>query len=237
MKKRLGLLLFLLLTIFSLTGCGTLDITLNEDGSGEFQYVFSENSFYTPSEVKQEIEDAVDEINDSEGEGFAKIKKLKEKNGEVEAVIEIKKVFTKKDSSNLFATVQDILAYKPSILEDLEAVNGSKEEADFAKDDKLKDLAVVHLRGLDDTIKTTVKVPGKVAYVSDGTLVKGEKNTVKVDGSSTTIVYKPGGSGFPTILIVLLLVGVAGIGTFLFMKKKKGNASPISSKEGGIVEN
>ena len=232
------MLLFLLLSIFLLAGCGTLHMDLKQDGSGEFHYVINENEYYTKSDIKTEIENYVDGRNDTFGDEVTKIKKVKETDRGIEAIIEVKKIFDQSGES-LFATVKDIQSYDPSILEDLEAVNKDEKGPDFTKDKKLQDLAVVHIVDLDSMIETTISVPGKVVYLSGGKLDRDEKDTVKVDGYSTTIVYEPSGGGtLATTVIVVLLIVAAGAGIFLYMKKKKGkgDAAPNTGKEGGVSE-
>lgn len=237
MKKRLSLLIFWVLAVFTMAGCGTLHLTVNEDGSGVYHYTFYENEYYTTAQMKAKIEEAVADTNESEGVELVKVKKFKEQNGKLEAILEVKRMFYKNDK-DLFAPVQDILLYNPSILANLKAVNGYKENADFFEEDKLKKYTVVHFGSLNPSFDTKVTVPGKIAYISGGTLVEDEENTVKINSSNATIVYEPGGNTFSMVFgITLLIILIAGAGTYLFIKKTKKRNAPISNETGEKVEN
>ena len=221
MRKKVSLFLFLVLFLFLLTGCGSLHVDLNQDGSGAFHYSINANELYNAQDIAMEIENSVEAQNQAAGEEIVVIKKIKEKDGGIEALIEVKQMFNG-SNGGLFATVKDILIYDPSILEGLEAVSGDEKEPDFSEDSQLQDLAVVYLTGFDSAIETTISVPGKIAYISGGDLVKGEKDTVAIDGYETTIIYEPGGVGISVVIagVVILIIAV-GIGFFLYKKRKK----------------
>ena len=233
MRKKVSLLSLLLLSFFLLAGCGSLHIDLEKDGSGVFYYTINDNS-YSESEVKSQADRMVKEQNKAAGENIAEVKNVRKKGENIEAIITVKKVFNG-TGGDLFATVSDILAFRPDLLEDVQAVGEKDKKVDFSKDEELQGFAVVHITGLDSSLETTISVPGEVAYIAGGSLADSKNNTVQADGETLTVVYEPSGGGFVALIVISVVVLAAAIGIFLFIKKRK-KISANTSKEGVVSE-
>ena len=214
------LLVVLMAVIFALAGCGQLEVDIKKDGSAEFTYTFEDyKEYYTASEIERQIENSVDEINNEFDKEIAKVKKLKDKDGVITAVVSIENEAFDGDGLML-APVKDVYRYNPEALLSLEDKDGEKLTADDIK--KYEDYLFFYMDNSSQMMDTIVNVPGKVVYTADDIKIsKDNNNSVETDANDIALIYKNSGfSVFGLIIPIILIIVIAGVVFFLFRKFK-----------------
>lgn len=229
MKKLSFVFLFVLLM---LAGCGTAEIELNKDGSGEVKYELPyDDSLYSVKEIEEEFKNMVEEANDEAGEKVMSLKKIKEKDGVLTAQIKFENGTYLKDAENFVqVSVADMIRYNPSALEDLKDLDGKKIDLESKK---VKDYTYLEFSDID-LEKMILTVPGEVKYVSNGVKLKDKKeDTIVTEKGAFIVVYEEkSGINFTGIIIGLVVL----IALFFLFKKgvfnkfnRKNSQSQIES--------
>lgn len=220
MKK---FLLLMVSVVFLMTGCGKLDIEINKDSSATFTYEFDlSESYYSASEIKEELTSTVQQANEDAEEEVVELKKFKEKDGKVTATIALSNIGIDPDEVML-VTVADMYRYAPDRVLGLYNAKGEKLTAENVED--YYDHLILDVSELDDMLKTSITFPGKVAFASkNADFVKDHENQIKFDDSTATVIYENKGGGFGFILPLIFILILAGA-AFFFMKKRKGKVS------------
>lgn len=208
MKK--GLMILAVLMMFAISGCGSLEISLQEDGSGSAAYVIPQNELMSKEAVLGQIKSQIEEENEQAGKDIMKLNSVDEKDGTIKARIQFTPDFwgAELTQENYFATVQDIQRVEPSLLEDLISVKDRKS----LKEEEIKNIIgnpAIYYGDLDESMETTITVPGKVLFVSGDDTV--DKNQVSVNGSEVFIVYETSSSSPIGMIIFIAFLAVAGL--------------------------
>ncbi|MCD5324183.1 MULTISPECIES: hypothetical protein [Pontibacillus] len=211
------IILFSFVLLF-LTGCGTLEVELEKDGSGTaiFTMPLDEVS-YSEEALMEEIQSGVEQANERAGENVLESKGMKTKDDKMIAKFEFDHISALHPDS-LLVSFSDMARYNPYQMERLSPVD---EEEEFDHEaEAIQDLPVYYFTELNPSVETTLELPGEVKYVSHGvSLVEGEKDKVTLQNSSGYIVYEP--SSFSLIGILIILLVVAGAGGWFFMTRKR----------------
>ena len=224
-KKVISLITLLLLAVM-LTGCLTVDMKVNKNGSVDMTYTIDTSQtqgMMSFKDIEKAIEESVDGMNATDDKKIAKLKSVKEnKNKEtVTAIINVTDI-NKMGDGSFFGTVKAYRKDKGTGLDNL--VNTKDKDVDEKKvSDKLQ-MVYFPMGGTDQygMVEVKVTVPGSIQYVTDGGEVK--KNTAVFSGENPLVVYKKSG-GFP---IWLLLIIIAVLVVFFMTKKKKPASTPVN---------
>ena len=231
MKKLLAS--FMMLLVVLLTGCGTIEMELEKDGSGEVIYKLPKNNaLYTIDELEEDIEDTLNMKNDDLEEDILKLKSVKEKDGTISIKISFKDFSALASTNSLLVPVEDMLRYDRSQLEDLEDLDGKVIDLE---NKKVKGYTYLTVSGIEAD-ETIVKLPGKVKYMASGVeLEDGKKDTIVTEGSSFSVVYEEGSSlgGFimPAVIVIIIVLG----GIF-FIRRYKARKIEPTTIEGGTSQ-
>lgn len=225
-KKVLSLVAMLLVVIM-LTGCLSIDMKVNKNGSLEMTYTIDTSQMQgmmSNEDIEKAIEDSVDDMNNSADKKIAKLKDIKTNKSKktMTAIINITDI-NKMGDESFFGTVKEYRKNKGYGLNNL--VNTKDKKVDEKKvSDKLQ-MVYFPMGGTEQygLVEITVTVPGNIQFITDGAEVD-KKNTAVFSGQNPLVVFKKSG-GFP---VWLLLIVIAGLVVFFMMKKKKPTA-PISA--------
>lgn len=230
MKK----LWFLAVFVFILVGCGSAEIKLNNDGSGELIYKIAEDEYYaSPRGFEKELKEMVESVNDEADEEVVVLKEVKEKDGILTAELTYKDIAAAMSSNIRHVTVSDILRYGPYLIEEMVDSEGN---AIDLENEKIGDYTYLYFSE-NDFDEMTLEVPGEVKYISEGVELV-EANKIATDNSSFTVIYEKKGSlnfGLIGLLAILLVV----IAAFVLFKKGILSKKPSVQKEtvvGGTVK-
>ncbi len=220
-KKVISIITLLLVAVM-LTGCLSVDMKVNKNGSLDMTYTIDTTQtqgMMSFKEVEKAIEESVDGMNDTADKKIAKLKSVKENKSKktITAVINVTDI-NKMGDGAFFGTVKAYRKDKGTGLDNL--VNTKDKDVDEKKvSDKLQ-MIYFPMGGTDQygMVEVKVTVPGIIQYVADGGEVK--KNTVVFSGENPLVIYKKGG-GFPIWLLLLIIAALV----VLFMKKNKKPAS------------
>lgn len=225
--KKLVALTTLLLIAFMLTGCLSIDMNVKKNGSVDITYTIDASQLQgliSTEDIKQTIEESVDDINDTAGKKIAKLKSVKEKNGTITAILNVSDINDMNDGS-FFGKVKE---YRKDSGKGLNKLVDSKDKS-IDEDKVSNNLHMVYfpMDGLDEygLVEVTVTVPGSIKYItSGGEIEKG--NTAVFNGQSPLVVYKQSG-GFPIWLILIVIIAIGFV--FLRSKKKPSASTPVAS--------
>lgn len=219
MKKTIALIMALLLTLITLTGCVSIDyeVKVNKDGSGDISYIYAFsketlNSFQMSAEdmvasMKEQAEESeyiVEPYEDDEVSGF----------------------IAKKHIEDLSTQMSMQEAFGEEYVKDKEGNGINIEKSIFVT--RYTQNAQIDLTSISDfgnSIKMTykVKLPVK-AKTNNATEVNnkeliwslnaGEVNEIEFTATKINIL--------PIIIIVVILLIVVAVATLFILKKKKG---------------
>lgn len=225
LKTTAGITL-LLTFVMLLTGCINIEMKVNKDGSCDLKYEIKTEGMISLSEVKDQLQNGVDEMNKDADKTVAKLKSVKEKDGTITAIISISNISYMEEDA-FFGKYSDFDKKYPGELETLvDAKSGKPIDKPALKG--TGGLNVVMLPGVDtggvDLLGFTMILPGSVKYMSSNVTVIDDK-TVSLGGGYGVVLYKRGGGGAGWLIIVLIIVAVAAVGFVLLGKNKKGSPS------------
>lgn len=232
LKTVAGITLLLVFAML-LTGCISIEMKVNKNGSCDLKYEIKTEGMISLSEVKQQLQNGIDELNENAGKTVAKLKSIKEKDGTITANISVSDI-SLMDEDAFFGKYSEFDKKYPEELKTLvDAKSGKPIDKPALKG--TGGLNVVMLSGMEtgggDLMSFTMILPGAVKYTSSNVTVIDDK-TVSPRGGYGAILYKRGGGG-GWLLIVLIIIAVAAIGFVLLGKKKKDN--PTASFNAGTA--
>lgn len=223
--RRAAVTCLLLAFVMLLTGCISIEMKVNKNGSCDLKYEIRTEGMVSLSDVKGQLQASINEANEDAGKNVAKLKSVKEKDGVITAEISVSNVSFIDDGA-YFGKYSDFKKEYPDKLGNLrEAKSG-----DPAGEDDIKGaggLNAVLVSGMEsgggDLTKFTMILPGTVQYVSSNVTMIDNK-TVSLDSGYGLVLYKRGG-GAGWLLYVLIIVVIAVVALVLLGKKKPNKAS------------
>jgi hypothetical protein len=230
MKKllRTTVCICLLLVFALLTGCISIEMKVNNDGSCDIKYEIRTEGMVSLKEIEDQLKSGIEETNDTAGKKVAKLKSVKEKDGTVTAEISVSNV-SYLDPDAFFGKYSDFEKEYSSSLSGLkEAKSGKSVEKDKIKG--TGGLNVVRMEGMStgggELTKFTLKLPGDIKYISSNVTYVDSK-TVTLDGGYGIVLYQRGGGGAGWLLYVLI-IAVIVVAAVIFLGKKKKTDSPAA---------
>jgi energy-coupling factor transporter transmembrane protein EcfT len=224
--KVLFLLVALLLLMTMLTGCISITMKVNGNGSCDLTYTIDTSmteGIFDKTYIEESIKDGIDDMNDEAGKKIAKLKSFKENKGKktITATISISDI-NKAGDGAFFGKVKDYLKDDYNSLGSLM----DKKEKRVDTEDVKGNLHMVYLPFGQTSeygmAEVTVIVPGKIEYVTRGAEIT-KNNTVVFSGQTPLVVFKKGG-GFPVWLLIIIVVILVAF--FMSKKKKSPYVSP-----------
>lgn len=207
--KKYAIFLTAILLI-ALTGCGRLDLVIDEDGSGEGKYAVELTGMFSAKEVKEEIEKGIAKTNEKAGKEIIRLDKFEENDGKVNATVTFDSISALSGGDeSLLVTVDDLKRLDPELLPKLIDVNNKKP---ILPEDitKIGDNPVVYFN-MDNEMEITVTVPGNILYAAGGTVAEDNSRRLEIKDDPVIIVFEPSSNMSSTawIVIVALLVVAA----------------------------
>lgn len=225
--KKIVSLLSLLMVVVMLSGCLSIDMKVGKNGSLDITYTIDTSQtggMVSTKDIKDAIEQSVDNINNTADSKIAKLKSVKENKGKktITAVISVKDINDMNDGS-YFGTVKK---YRKDNGRGLDNLVDTKNKS--VKENKVSDnLYMVYFpmtgAGQYDLMEVTVTVPGSIRYITDGGEIT-KKNTAVFGSEYPLVVFKKGG-GFPLWLLIIAAVAVI----FAVTRKKKPVTAPAAA--------
>ncbi|MDI9500476.1 MAG: zinc ribbon domain-containing protein [Bacillota bacterium] len=232
MKKNLKMIVAIgLLSVFTLllTGCISIEMKVNKNGSCDLKYEIRTEGMVTLADAKQQLKSGVDEINEAAGKNVAKLKGIREKDGKIIADISISNL-SYLDGGAFFGKYSDFAKEYPY---DLEELWDAKSDEPVNKDNikGAGGLNAVRISGIDtgagDLTSFTLILPGNVKYISSNVTMVDDK-TVTLGGGYGLVLYQRGG-GAGWLLYVLIILVVAVVVILIAGKAKKGRSPGVSA--------
>lgn len=227
--KTLFAVIAVLVAVALLSGCISLEVKLNRDGSCDVTYIIDTSSFQgmqSASDVERTVLESVDEINSTAGKNVARLKGIRENKKEkrITATISISNVNELGDGT-FFGTVRQYRHVSGHGLDNLMDIRERKVDRDDIPDD----LYLFYMPALENDryciLEVTVNVPGTIKYLASGAKIE-KRNVARFSGEMPLVVFKKGEIGFP----VWFLPTVAGILIIaFFLRKKPTTAAPVVS--------
>lgn len=217
----------MVLVVIMLTGCLSIDMKVNKNGSMDMTYTIDTSQtqgMMSFKDIEKAIQDSVDGMNDFADKKVAKLKSVKENKSKktVTAIINVYDINNMGDES-FFGTVKEYRKKKGIGLDNL--VNTKDKSVDEKKvSDKLQ-MVYFPMGGTEQygMVEVTVTVPGSIEYVTDGAEME-KKNVAVFSGQNPLVVFKKGG-GFPFWLLLIIAAAVV----VLFMKNKKNPSTTMNT--------
>lgn len=220
---RKGLILsFLFVALFLLAGCGTLNLEINKDGSGNAEVILPANEWITKESVEEEVKSQFEDE-----EGISKVK-VKEKKGQIIVTFRFDDV-SRLDNDTYQLPVGDLVVINDTRLVDLVKVNDKYEFKEGSSD------IFLQMDSLSDFNEVTIKLPGKILAHSDNVELTSDKELKVTSGGDLYIVYKQG-SSFGAIILSFFFIAVVAVAIVLvvLLRKKPGTpALPGGEKKEG----
>lgn len=219
MKKTIGLIIVLILTLITLTGCAEInyEVEVNKDGSGEISYIYgiskealqqlnvSADDFV--SEMKEQAEESEYQVEAYEDEniaGFKANKHIENLNEEFSLQEAFGEEYVKDTENNGIKIEKGLFFTKYSQVAELDLTTLSEEE-----------------QGI--TMTYQVKLPAKAAnsnateVIDNGktlkwTLIGGELNTIEFVAEEINIL--------PIMVIAIVVILAVALIIFIILKKK-----------------
>jgi hypothetical protein len=228
LKLAAGITLLLAFALL-LTGCISIEMKVNKNGSCDIKYEIKTEGMVSLAEVKKQFESGIDETNKAAGKNVAKLKNIKEKDGTITANISISNISYMEDGA-FFGKYSEFDKEYPQKLEALvDAKSGKSVEKSKIKG--TGGLNAVMLSGMDtgggELTKFTMILPGSVKYTSSNVSVIDDK-TVSLGSGYGVVLYKSGG-GAGWLIIVLIIAAVVVVGFVILGKKKKAAPAPAAA--------
>lgn len=229
MKKGLrtiaGICLLLIFALF-LTGCISIEMKINKNGSCDLKYEIETEGMIDTKEIEKQFKDSIDEANKNAGKTVAKLKDVKEKDGKVIANISVNHISFIDDEAFL-GKYSDLEKKYPNIINELKEAKSGK-SVEKGKIKGAGGLNAVRLWGIStgggDLTKFTLILPGNVKYISSGVTFVDNK-TVTLDGGYGVVLYEGGGGGGAGWLVFLLIIAAVVVVVVVLAGKKKKGAS------------
>lgn len=219
MKKTIALIMALLLSLITLTGCVSIDyeVKVNKDGSGDISYIYA-FSKETLNSFQMSAEDMVASMKEQAEESEYTVEAYEDD--------EVSGFIAKKHIEDLSTQMSMQEAFGEEYVKDKEGNGINIKKGMFTTE--YSQNAQIDLTGLSElgnSVKMTYKVnlPAK-AKTSNATEVNGKKLTWslkagevnKIEFTATKINI------LPIIIVSILLIAVAAVATLFILKKKKG---------------
>lgn len=225
--RKILSLVTMVLVVIMLTGCLSIDMKVNKNGSMDMTYTIDTSQtqgMVSFNDIEKAIQDSVDGMNEFADKKVAKLKSVKENKSKktVTAIINVSDI-NKMGDESFFGTVKEYRKKKGTGLDNL--VNTKDKSVDEKKvSDKLQ-MVYFPMGGTEQygMVEVTVTVPGNIEYVTDGAEVE-KKNVAVFSGQNPLVVFKKSG-GFPFWLLLIIAAAVV----VLFMKKKKNPSATINT--------
>jgi len=227
--KKLFVVLAAFLMAALLSGCITVELKVNRDGSCEVTYIIDTSSLgglITAEQVEESLRQSVEEANTRAGKTVAVLKSVKEdkKNDTITALVTCSDL-TALEEGAFFGTVK---GYRKNNGPGLDNLVNKKGKAVDEKDIP-DDLHMVYFPGTGggefSITEVIVTVPGTIEYLVDGAEL--EKNSVaRFKEEEVLVVFRMGGGGFPVWIIPIAAIIII---ILLLFKLKKPSAAPVIS--------
>lgn len=226
--KKLMTLIALLLAAFMLTGCLSVDMKINKNGSMDLAYIIDlsvTQGLLARSDIEEAIKESVDDMNDKAGKEIAKLKSVKENKGKktLTATIHVSDI-NKMGDGTFFGTVKNYHKGNGTGLDNL--VDSKGKSIDQKKINDKLNMFYIPMGGTEQygLFTVTVTAPGSIKYISSGGDIE-KSNKAAFNGQDILVVYSKGG-GFPFWLVIIAALVVL---FFVFKKKKPASSPDISS--------
>ena len=227
--KTLFVVLTVLLITALLSGCISMELKVNKDGSCEAAYIIDASQFdgfLTVDQIEESFKQSVEETNTKAGKTVAVLKSVKEnkKDDTITVTVSISDI-NEMEEGAFFGTVKE---YRRESGVGLDALMDKREKA-MAAEYIPDDLHMVFLpmSGGEDFsfIEVTITVPGTIEYLTHGAdLEKG--NVARFKGKTALVVFKIGGGGFPVWIIPIAAIILI---ILLMIIMRKPSAAPVVS--------
>ena len=219
MKKTIGLIIVLILTLITLTGCAEInyEVEVNKDGSGEISYIYgiskqllgqlnvSADEFV--SEMKEQAEESdykVETYEDENISGFKASKHIKDLNKDFSLEEAFGEEYVKDTEKNGIKIEKGIFVTKYSQVAELNLTTLNEEEQGITMIYKVK-------------LPTKVTNSNSTEILDNGKTLKwiligGEVNNIEFTAEEINIL--------PIALIVAVIIIVVALIIFIILKKK-----------------
>ncbi len=230
--RRIQSLLALLLIAVMLTGCLSIDIKVNKNGSLDMTYTINTaqtESIMPAGDIEKAIKESVDDMNGKADKKIVKLKDIKQdkKKKTITAKITVSDINQMGDGS-FFGTVKEYRKNGGAGLNNLVNAKGKEVEADKISDN----MQVVYLpMGAADSygmIEVTMSVPGSIQYITDGGEID-KRDTAVFNSQNPLVIFKKSG-GFPIWLFIIL----AAVFILFVMKKKRPSTAPLNTASASV---
>ena len=230
-KSILSLLALLMIAVM-LTGCLSIDIKVNKNGSLDMTYTINTSqteSLMPADDIEKAIKESVDDMNGKAKKKIVKLKDIKQdkKKKTITAKLTVSDINQMGDGS-FFGTVKEYRKNGGAGLNNLVNAKGKEVEADKISDN----MQVVYLpMGAADgysMIEVTMSVPGSIQYITDGGEID-KKDTAVFNSQNPLVIFKKSG-GFPFWLLIIFAAAVV----FFMMKKKSPATAPINAASASV---
>lgn len=234
MKKNVrmvaGLCLLLMFTLF-LTGCISIEMKVNKNGSCDLKYeIRIEGMGIDAGEVKDQLETSIDEANKYAGKKVVKLKSFKEKDGVITANISATNI-SDMDDGAFFGKLSDFKKEFPDELGNLKEAKTDKNIEKNAIKGASK-LNVVRASGIasgGELSEFKVILPGAVKYVSTNVALI-DNNTVRINGGYGVIIYqRSGGAGWLAYVLAIALIVVVSMAVIKNKGKNKASTATTAA--------
>lgn len=225
--RKILSLVTMVLVVIMLTGCLSIDMKVNKNGSMDMTYTIDTSQtqgMVSFNDIEKAIQDSVDGMNEFADKKVTKLKSVKENKSKktVTAIINVSDI-NKMGDESFFGTVKEYRKKKGTGLDNL--VNTKDKSVDEKKVSDKFQMVYFPMGGTEQygMVEVTVTVPGNIEYVTDGAEVE-KKNVAVFSGQNPLVVFKKSG-GFPFWLLLIIAAAVV----VLFMKKKKNPSATINT--------
>lgn len=227
MKKSNGIMIMLSVVLMAamLTGCITVEMKVNGNGSCDLTYTIDTSGLMSGNEVEKTLKETIETYNQRAGKKVATLKGVKEdkSKGVITAVISVTNLNDIGDGS-FFGTVRH---YRMKDGVGLDGLVDTKGRAVAGKDIP-EDLYVVYTPGFEQEtyglLEVTIIVPGSIQYLTSGAEIQ-KSNTARFSGEIALVVFKKSGGGFPYWILIL----AGAIFIIYFVMKRKPTVAPVVS--------
>lgn len=202
MKRWIKILSFLIV-LFIFTGCYTLEVKYNPDGSGRLTYIPAKDG--QPLDIN-ELKKNIAELNQKARKEVVKFLAAKRNKDHFEYTASFTKISYVFDKGELyFGSLKEFMKEKPGKIKSVRDRKG--ELIGIAQlDPKL--YVAVHEMGFLDRIR--VQVPGKVLYVSEAAKIIN-RSTVEITKDFGFVIFRMDNYLFWILLLILFVVILAKI--------------------------
>ncbi|TMV46258.1 hypothetical protein FE783_26575 [Paenibacillus mesophilus] len=228
---KLYALFIAVIVLLAVTGCGRLDLVVQEDSSGEGNYSVDLMGKISAQQIKAEMEKQIQKANKKAGKEIITLNKFEEKDGKVNATVIFGNISALGGDDSLLVTVDDLNRIYPEPIRKLTDVKRQTVITPEAIE-KIGDKPAIYL-DMDEDVEITVTVPGNILYAAGGTVSDQKPRTLLASGDSVVIVYEPSGRSDIVWTVMLLVAAVV-----LYFLYRNGLFKKIlSGRKGGGIPN